>query len=121
MLKFADGDWPLKGLKSDEVEGRDGGLCKIDEPARHKSYGSLLSRGTKDELTVEGTAPQPLEMQYWSMHSVGAQFCKVRVNAVTGEARVSRFLGSFDCGRILNAKRRRASSVAASSWASGSR
>ncbi len=46
----------------------------------------------------------PLEMQQWSMHSYGAQFCEVRVNAVTGETRVSRFLGSFDCGRILNAK-----------------
>ena len=31
-------------------------------------------------------------------------FCEVRVNSVTGETRVSRFLGSFDCGRILNAK-----------------
>ncbi len=38
------------------------------------------------------------------MHSYGAQFCEVRVNAVTGEPRVSRFLGSFDCGRILNPK-----------------
>ena len=38
------------------------------------------------------------------MHSHGAMFCEVRVNAVTGETRVSRFLGSFDCGRILNAK-----------------
>jgi hypothetical protein len=25
----------------------------------------------------------------------------VRVNAITGETRVSHFLGSFDCGRIL--------------------
>ena len=38
------------------------------------------------------------------MHSYGAQFCEVRVNAVTGETRVTRFLGSFDTGRILNAK-----------------
>jgi xanthine dehydrogenase YagR molybdenum-binding subunit len=28
----------------------------------------------------------------------------VRVSAITGETRVTRFLGSFDCGRILNAK-----------------
>jgi xanthine dehydrogenase YagR molybdenum-binding subunit len=41
---------------------------------------------------------------HWSMHSYGAMFCEVRVNAVTGEPRVSRFLGSFDCGRILNPK-----------------
>ena len=45
-----------------------------------------------------------METQHWSMHSYGAMFCEVRVNAVTGETRVSRFLGSFDCGRILNAK-----------------
>jgi xanthine dehydrogenase YagR molybdenum-binding subunit len=31
-------------------------------------------------------------------------FCEVRVNTVTGETRMSRFLGSFDCGRILNPK-----------------
>ncbi len=43
-------------------------------------------------------------MQKWSMHSTAAQFCEVRVSEITGEVRVSRFLGSFDCGRILNAK-----------------
>jgi len=31
-------------------------------------------------------------------------FCEVGVNSVTGEVRVRRFLGSFDCGRILNPK-----------------
>ena len=38
----------------------------------------------------------------YSMHSYGAQFCEVRVNEVTGEIRVSRWLGSFDTGRIMN-------------------
>lgn len=46
----------------------------------------------------------PFELQHWSMHSHSALFCEVRVNAVTGEPRVARFLGSFDCGRILNPK-----------------
>jgi xanthine dehydrogenase YagR molybdenum-binding subunit len=41
---------------------------------------------------------------HWSMHSHSAIFCEVHVNAVTGETRVSRILGSFDCGRILNPK-----------------
>ena len=43
-------------------------------------------------------------MMKYSMHSFSAIYCEVRVNAVTGETRVSRMLGSFDCGRILNAK-----------------
>ncbi len=104
LLKLAGKDSPLAGLKPDEVGGRDGGLCKLDEPEKCESYASILARAQRDELTVEGSAPPPFEMQHWSMHSFGAMFCEVRVNAITGEPRVSRFLGSFDCGRILNAK-----------------
>ena len=63
-----------------------------------------MHRAEKDQVTVEGSAPPPLEMQHWSMHSFSAMFAEVRVSAITGETRVSRILGSFDCGRILNAK-----------------
>ena len=104
LIKLAGNDSPLAGLKPDEVGGLNGGLCKLDEPDRCESYSSILSRAQRDELTVEAEAPPPLELQHWSMHSHGAMFCEVRVNAVTGEIRVSRFLGSFDCGTILNAK-----------------
>ena len=104
LLKLCDGDSPLKGLGEMEVTCRDAGLCKTDEPARFESYAAILARALREAVTVEATAPPPLETQHWSMHSWGAMFCEVRVNAVTGEPRVSRFLGSFDCGRILNAK-----------------
>ncbi|HEU4534216.1 MAG TPA: xanthine dehydrogenase family protein molybdopterin-binding subunit [Polyangiaceae bacterium] len=104
LLKLAGPDSPLAGLKPDQVFGRNGGLAKLDEPTRCESYASILARAGRDEVKVEANAPPPLEAQHWSMHSYGAQFCEVRVNAVTGEARVSRFLGSFDCGRIVNAK-----------------
>ncbi len=104
LLKLAGKASPLAGLKPEELGSRDGGLCKLDEPARRESYTAILTRAGRDELVVEGSAPPPLEMQHWSMHSHGAMFCEVRVNAITGEPRVSRFLGSFDCGRILNPK-----------------
>ena len=104
LLKLTEKESPLHGLAHDQVEGRDGGLCKIDEPARCQSYVDILTHAGHEELVVEGSAPPPLETQHWSMHSHGALFCEVRVNTVTGETRVSRFLGSFDCGRILNAK-----------------
>ena len=58
----------------------------------------------RDALMVEASAPPPLEFMRWSMHSYGAMFCELRVNAITGEPRINRFLGSFDCGRILNPK-----------------
>ena len=104
LLKLAGKDSPLAGLKPAEVIGFNGGLCKLDDPARCESYLSILARAQRDELVAEASAPKPLEMQHWSMHSHGAMFCEARVNAVTGETRINRFLGSFDCGRILNAK-----------------
>ena len=104
LLNLTRDDSPLHGLTPDEVVGIDGGLRKRDKPERRESYVSILARARRDSVTVEASAPLPLETQRWSMHSYGAQFCEVRVNEVTGETRVSRFLGSFDCGRILNAK-----------------
>ena len=104
LLKLAGNDSPLAGLSGDEVEGRDGGLGKIDDPARFETYASILARANRDAVMGEGQAGLPTELMHWSMHSYGAMFCEARVNAVTGETRVSRFLGSFDCGRILNPK-----------------
>jgi xanthine dehydrogenase YagR molybdenum-binding subunit len=104
LLKLVGKDSALAGLKPDEVGGMDGGLCKLDQPERCEKYASILTRARRSELTVQESASPPLEMMHWSTHSFGAQFCEVHVNSVTGETRVSRFLGSFDCGRIINAK-----------------
>jgi xanthine dehydrogenase YagR molybdenum-binding subunit len=104
LLKLAGKDSILAGLDADEVIGRDGYLCDVGKPERRESYVSLMARIGRDDLTVEGTAPPPFEFMHWSMHSHGAMFCEARVNSVTGETRVTRFLGSFDCGRILNPK-----------------
>ncbi len=104
LLKLVPKDSPLAGAKPEELVGLDGGLCKLGEPECQESYAVILGRAGRDELAAEGSAPPPLELMHWSMHSYGAMFCEARVNAVTGETRVSRFLGSFDCGRILNPK-----------------
>ncbi|HEX4181981.1 MAG TPA: xanthine dehydrogenase family protein molybdopterin-binding subunit [Caulobacteraceae bacterium] len=104
LLKLAGNDSPLAGLKPEEVGGLNGGLCALADESRCESYASMLDRAQREEVTVEAEASLPLELQHWSMHSHSALFCEVRVNAVTGEIRVNRFLGAFDCGRILNSK-----------------
>jgi xanthine dehydrogenase YagR molybdenum-binding subunit len=104
LLKLAGNDSPLAGLSTDEVEGGDGGLASLEDPTRRESYASILARAQRAEVSVEAEASKPTEAQHWSMHSFSAVFAEVRVNAVTGETRVSRLLGSFDCGRILNPK-----------------
>jgi xanthine dehydrogenase YagR molybdenum-binding subunit len=104
LLQLAGNDSPLAGLSPDEVGGLNGGLARLDDPSKGETYAAILARAQRDEVVAEALAPAPGEAQQWSMHSYGAMFCEARVNSVTGEVRVSRFLGSFDCGRILNAK-----------------
>jgi xanthine dehydrogenase YagR molybdenum-binding subunit len=102
LLKRAGNASPLAGLSADDVEARDGGLGHVDGGDRFETYAAILSRAGLEEISAEAEAPPPMEFSKYSMHSYGAQFCEVRVNEVTGEIRVSRFLGSFDAGRILN-------------------
>ena len=103
LLEMA-GASPLAGLRPGDVEPRNQGLVARDDPSRFDSYVSLLARAGKDEVECESAAPKPEEVEKFSMHSYGAQFCEVRVNAGTGEVRVARWLGSFDTGRIINPK-----------------
>lgn len=102
LLTLAGNDSPLAGLSPAEVGSDDGGLACLADPARRERYASILGRAQRDAVTVVEAGSQPLELMHWSMHSHSALFCEVRVNAVTGEVRIGRFLGSFDCGRILN-------------------
>jgi len=104
LLALVSDESTLAGLTADEVGGRDEGLCELADPSRWESYAEILGRAGRDELTVEANASDPAEMQAYSMHSCGAIFCQVRVNTTTAETRVDRVLGSYDCGRIINAK-----------------
>ncbi len=104
LLALAGDDSPLAGLTVDEVGGRDEGLCELADPSRWEGYAQILQRAGREELSVVGAAGAPEEAQAWSMHSTGAVFSEVRVNTVTGETRVDRLLGSYDCGRIINPK-----------------
>ena len=50
LFKLAGNDPPLAGLKPDDVEARDGGLCKLGEPGRCESYVSILARSGREEV-----------------------------------------------------------------------
>ena len=68
------------------------------------SLPELLARRNME--FVEGTSeakPGDEEKRY-AIHAFGAQFAEVRIDADLGEIRVSRFVGAFDAGRVMNAK-----------------
>ncbi len=99
-----DYDSPLAGLKYEDVELRDNGIFSKEDSSKGETYEAILKRVGQEYVEAETAAPMPLEIRKYAMFSYGAQFCEVRVNEESGEVRVSRFLGSFDCGTILNPK-----------------
>jgi xanthine dehydrogenase YagR molybdenum-binding subunit len=70
-------------------------------------------------LEAIGTIHPGKNNQKYSQATHGAQFVEAWVNGVTGEVRVKRMLGVFDCGRILNAKTARSQAIGGMIWGIG--
>jgi xanthine dehydrogenase YagR molybdenum-binding subunit len=106
LLRLALGhsDSPLAGATYEQTALRDRGLFRVDHPGSGETYSAILQRAGKESIEVEASASMPLEAMKYSMASYGAQFCEARVNEESGEVRLSRWLGSFDCGRVVNPK-----------------
>ncbi|TMS00562.1 xanthine dehydrogenase family protein molybdopterin-binding subunit [Nonomuraea basaltis] len=73
------------------------------------SWGSAVVRACEELMKngKEGRADTTEEIKAESelaRHAFGAQFAEVRVSAVTGEVRVSRLLGVFAAGHIVDAR-----------------
>lgn len=93
---------PLAGAQLSQIEARDAGLYRIDREGSGESYADILRRAKRDSIEVETASKPPMETMKYSMASYGAQFCEVRVHDESGEVRVSRWLCSLDCGRVVN-------------------
>jgi xanthine dehydrogenase YagR molybdenum-binding subunit len=76
----------------------------ISGPKGSVSLAELLARRQVDNLAFEAGAAPGGEKKTHSMHAFGAQFVEVKIDPDIGEIRVSRMVGAFDAGRILNAK-----------------
>jgi xanthine dehydrogenase YagR molybdenum-binding subunit len=92
-------DWP--GQSRDTLQVRDG---LVVGPTRQLPFTTLLERSGHPFLEAEAKTAPGEEKQKYSMHAFGAQFAEVRVDPDLCEIRVSRFVGAFDGGNILNAK-----------------
>jgi xanthine dehydrogenase YagR molybdenum-binding subunit len=106
LLKLAQkrSDSPLAGVTHEHLEARDGGLFRRGDKARGETYAAILQKAGQASVEAETSSDLPMELMKYSMASYGAQFCEVRVHEETGEVRVSRWLGSFDCGTVVNPK-----------------
>jgi xanthine dehydrogenase YagR molybdenum-binding subunit len=80
------------------------------------TFGELLRATGRTSISAKGSSAPGEELTKHSFSSFGAQFCEVRVHRWTREARVSRMLGVFDAGRIINAKTARSQIIGGMIW-----
>ena len=98
---------PLYGAGNTGVIALGGRLFRRDDPSRGESYADILGRAGLAQIEGRGTSgnPNPMEAHAqsdYAMHAHGAVFAEVKVDPDLGQMRVTRLVGAFAAGRIIN-------------------
>ncbi|QDL91833.1 xanthine dehydrogenase family protein molybdopterin-binding subunit [Paroceanicella profunda] len=102
-IATADPASPLFGAGNAGVTGRDGRLVRNDDESRSEAYADIMARAGLTTLEGTGTgARDPANAEARAMFSHGAVFAEVKVDPELGQVRVSRMVGAFAAGRIIN-------------------
>jgi xanthine dehydrogenase YagR molybdenum-binding subunit len=110
-------DAPFAGASEKDVWAAAGRLVSGD---RAISYSDLLARNSLKVLTGEGNYSPVEEAQGpASIFSFSALFAEVRVDEELGIVRVSRFVGAYDAGRIINPTTARSQAIGGIIWGIG--
>ena len=110
---------PLSGLGASEVEAREGALRAVGDGSRVVTFADVARWSEGGSLSAGGKAAPGAEAEQFAFHSFGAQFVEVRYDEELARVRVSRALGVFDCGRILNPKTARSQMLGGITWGIG--
>jgi xanthine dehydrogenase YagR molybdenum-binding subunit len=108
IVKLADlatGDErsPLFGAGNAGVIARGGRLFRSDDEGRSESYADILGRAGLSEIEARGkSAADPAAQTTYAMHAHGAVFAEVKVDPDLGQIRVTRLVGAFAAGRVIN-------------------
>ncbi len=105
LAELATGDEgsPLFGAGNAGVVARGGRLLRPDDETRGESYGDILGRAGVREIEGHGTgASDPAAQSRYAMQAHGAVFAEVKVDPELGQIRVTRLVGAFAAGRVIN-------------------
>jgi xanthine dehydrogenase YagR molybdenum-binding subunit len=96
---------PLFGAGNAGAIARSGRLVRRDDETRSESYAEILARAGLAEVEASGTGTADAVAQAeYAMHAHGAVFAEVKIDPDLGQIRVTRMVGAFAAGRIINPK-----------------
>jgi xanthine dehydrogenase YagR molybdenum-binding subunit len=102
-LATSDERSTLFGAGNAGVDARDGRLHRRDDDSRSESYADILKRAGLTEIEARGGGGiDPAAQSTYAMHAHGAVFAEVKVDPDLGQVRVTRMVGAFAAGRIIN-------------------
>jgi xanthine dehydrogenase YagR molybdenum-binding subunit len=102
-LAINDKRSPLFGAGNTGVIARRGRLHRRDDENRSESYVDILGRAGLAEIEGRGqSATDQAARSTYAMHAHGAVFAEVKVDPDLGQMRVTRLIGAFAAGRIIN-------------------
>ncbi len=102
-LAMGDERSPLFGAGNAGVIARDGRLYRRDDESRNEAYADIMARAGVAQLEGTGTgAMDPAAQGTYAMHAHGAVFAEVKVDPDFGQVRVTRLVGAFAAGTVVN-------------------
>jgi xanthine dehydrogenase YagR molybdenum-binding subunit len=116
-MALADLRSPVYGAPADGVSIVDGVLRSAT--GRSETVGALVTRCGGQPIVEHAESKPGSEREAYSMHSFGAVFAEVWVDADLGTIRVPRITGAYAVGRLLNAKTARSQLLGGIVWGVG--
>jgi len=102
-IATADPASPLFGAGNAGVVARAGRLYHREDESRSENYADILARAGLSEIEGRGKgARDPAVAEDYALYSHGAVFAEVKVDPDLGQVRVTRLVGAFAAGRIVN-------------------
>ena len=94
---------PLFGAGNAGVFAREGRLFRLDDESRSEPLEAIMARAGRTSIKGKGkAAPDQAMQKTYAMHAHGAVFAEVKVDPDLGQMRVTRLVGAFAAGRIVN-------------------
>ncbi|MBV9560424.1 MAG: xanthine dehydrogenase family protein molybdopterin-binding subunit [Bradyrhizobium sp.] len=116
-LATSDQRSPLFGAGNTGVVARNGRLFRRDDESRGESYADILTRAGLAEIDAQGSGTMdPAAQSNYAMHAHGAVFAEVKVDPDLGQVRVSRMVGVFAAGRVINPRMVRSQLLGGMIW-----
>ncbi len=118
-LAFKDPNSPLYGHIEAEVIV-DNGRCYLkDNPTQAQTYVEVLQLPHIESMAAQERIQPDKEIEKFAHYSFGAHFAEIQFHPELGELRVTRYVGAFAAGRIINPKTAHSQLIGGIIWGIG--